>query len=120
YKGIPLAVMTAERLSRKVGRDITFSFDRKEIKDHGEGGWLVGCLYRGGEKTVVIEDVITGGTSLRNTIPRLKTARVDLLGAVVGVDRQERGEGELLAVTEIRERYGVVVRPVTTVDRIVE
>lgn len=120
YKGIPLAVMTAERLTNLLGRDVTFTFDRKEVKDHGEGGWLVGHPYAGGEKTVVIEDVITGGTSLRHTIPRLQAAGVHVLGAVVGVDRQERGFSNAVAATEIFEQYDVPVKSITDIDRIVK
>ena len=104
YKGIPLAVMTAERLTRLLGRDVTFTFDRKEVKDHGEGGWLVGYPYGGGEQTVIIEDVITGGTSLHYTMPRLQAAGVKVLAAVVGVDRQERGNSDAVAAVEISER----------------
>jgi orotate phosphoribosyltransferase len=120
YKGIPLAVMTSERLSRQLNREISFSFDRKEIKDHGEGGWLVGHKYSGGEKVVVIEDVITGGTSLRHSLPRLVDCRVNLLGSALGVDRQERGTGDMSSALEIEQAFGVPVKSIVSVEKIVK
>lgn len=90
YKGIPLAVMTANEMAKKTGKDVTFTFNRKEVKDHGEGGNLVGHIYKGDEQTVVIEDVITGGTSFSETLPLLKSYGVSPVGLIVGVDRQEK------------------------------
>lgn len=120
YKGIPLAVMTSFQLSQRLGRDISFTFNRKEAKDHGEGGVLVGRSYQGGEKVVVVEDVITGGTSFNETLPLLKRAGVDVIGVVVGVDRQERGTGTASAFAEVRERYGVKSAALVTVRDVVE
>jgi orotate phosphoribosyltransferase len=92
YKGIPLAVTTAIALAEEHGHDIGFCFDRKEAKDHGEGGWLVGHQLRDGDRIVIVEDVTTAGTSVRATIPLLRaTADVEVVGLVVGVDRRERG-----------------------------
>ncbi len=108
YKGIPLAVMTSERLSQRLGREVSFTFNRKEVKDHGEGGSLVGRGYAGGEKVVIIEDVITGGTSFRETFPILRAAGVDVVGFVVGVDREERGtDPSKSALREVEDTYGV-------------
>lgn len=110
YKGIPLAVMTAERLGARLGKDVSFTFNRKEAKDHGEGGNLVGRAYKGGEKVVIIEDVITGGTSFRETFPILRAAKVDVVGFVVGIDRQEKGgtPGAVVsAMREVEDTYGV-------------
>jgi hypothetical protein len=92
YKGIPLAVTTAIALARDHGHDVGFCFDRKEAKDHGEGGLLVGHQLRDGDRVVIVEDVTTAGTSVRATVPLLRAeADVEVVGLVVGVDRRERG-----------------------------
>lgn len=117
YKGIPLAVATSEKLAIKLGRDITFTFNRKEAKAHGEGGTLVGHSYQGGEKVVVIEDVITGGTSFCDTKPVLDA--VNVIGLVVGVDRQERGQLEISASAEASQLYGCPFASIVDMDWIV-
>ena len=119
YKGIPLAVMTADRLSRKLGRDISFTFNRKEAKAHGEGGHLVGRAYQGGEKVVVIEDVITGGTSVQETFPILRAANVDVVGFVVGIDRQERGMGQASAMKDVESQWHVEGASIIDIDDVV-
>jgi orotate phosphoribosyltransferase len=119
YKGIPLAVMTAFHLSRLLGRDISFTFNRKEVKDHGEGGNLVGRSYKGGEKVVIVEDVITGGTSINESMPLLQKYGVHVLGVVVGIDRQEKGTGDKAASREVLETWGVPVESLTSVTNIV-
>jgi orotate phosphoribosyltransferase len=92
YKGIPLAVTTAIALANEHGHDVGFCFDRKEVKDHGEGGLLVGHQLRDGDRVVIVEDVTTAGTSVRATVPLLRAAAdVEVVGLVVGVDRRERG-----------------------------
>jgi orotate phosphoribosyltransferase len=92
YKGIPLAVTTAIALAAEHDHDIGFCFDRKEAKDHGEGGRLVGHPLRDGDRVVIVEDVTTAGTSVRATVPLLRAAAdVEVVGLVVGVDRRERG-----------------------------
>lgn len=120
YKGIPLAVATSQILAKKLGRDITFTFNRKETKTHGEGGSFIGYEYQGGEKVVVIEDVITGGTSINETMPLLQKARVDVLGLVVGVDRQERGQSRLTAMEEAQNTWGIKGYSLLTLDQIVK
>ena len=120
YKGIPLAVMTAFQLSRRLGRDISYTFNRKEAKDHGEGGVLVGRSYKGGEKVVLVEDVITGGTSFRDMRPLLESFNVDVVGLVVGVDRQERGSGQRSALVEAAETWGVPTASLVTVTEVVQ
>ena len=120
YKGIPLAVMTSFHLSRLLGRDISFTFNRKEAKDHGEGGSLIGRAYLGGEKVVVIEDVITGGTSIHEMLPRLKSLKADVIGVAVGVDRQEKGTTSQSALAEVRAQYGVESVALVTVHDVVE
>ena len=120
YKGIPLAVMTAYQLSRRLGRDISYTFNRKEAKDHGEGGLLVGRSYKGGEKVVLVEDVITGGTSFRDMRPFLESFKVDVVGLVVGVDRQERGSGQRSALVEAAQTWGVPTASLVTVKEVVQ
>jgi orotate phosphoribosyltransferase len=120
YKGIPLAVSISTALAAKLKRDVTFTFNRKEAKDHGEGGLLVGYQYQGGEKVVIVEDVITGGTSIGESLPVLQRARVNILGICVGIDREERGlDGDDTAVAEVQRRYGLPVAALTTLTDVV-
>jgi len=119
YKGIPLAVATSVALSEQVGRAVSFTFDRKEEKDHGEGGGLVGYCYEKPARVVIVEDVLTGGTSLRHTLELLGPRGVRPIGAVVGIDREERGVGNLPARREIEEKYGLKVVPLLTLTEIV-
>ncbi|GGI07433.1 orotate phosphoribosyltransferase [Egicoccus halophilus] len=122
YKGIPLAVTTAIALAEHHGRDVGFCFDRKEAKDHGEGGQLVGAQLRDGDRVVVVEDVTTAGTSIRTTLPLLRAAAdVEVLGLVVGVDRRERGSRtDVTALDELAAEYGLQVAALATVDDLVE
>ena len=121
YKGIPLAVMTAGKLATRLGRDVSFTFNRKEAKDHGEGGLLVGRAYRGNEKVVVVEDVITGGTSISETMPILQKSGVEVLGLVVGIDRQEVGRGgKLSARAEVESRWRIPVLSLVNLDQVVD
>ena len=119
YKGIPLAVMTAYQLSNRLGRDISYTFNRKEAKDHGEGGLLVGRPYRGGERVVLVEDVITGGTSFREMRPLLSSFKVEVVGIVVGVDRQERGTDSRTALAQVADEWGVKTASLVTVRDVV-
>ena len=91
YKGIPLAVSAVVALSNKFGIDVSYCFDRKEAKDHGEGGMFVGKKLTDGEKVVIIDDVMTSGKALRESMPKLKSAAdVDVTGMVITVDRMEK------------------------------
>ncbi len=119
YKGIPLAVSVAEKLSNQTNVAVKFTFNRKEAKDHGEGGNLVGHVFKGGEKVVIVEDVLTGGTSLRETMDILGQYHVQVQGVLVGIDRQERGLGKLSARREIEKKYHIPVRSVVNLDEIV-
>lgn len=119
YKGIPLAVMAAAHLAKLSGHDISFTFNRKEAKDHGEGGLLVGRLYRGGERVLIVEDVITGGTSFRETLAILKKHPVTVSGIIVGIDRQERGQGELSALQEVEKTACVKAHALVTISDVV-
>lgn len=120
YKGIPLAVGIAMEMSRRSDRDIPFCFDRKEAKDHGEGGKLVGHPIADGERVLIVEDVTTAGTSIRETVPKLRAAaKVELAGLVVSVDRMERGQGEKAALAEISEEWSMPTRAIVTIDEVV-
>jgi orotate phosphoribosyltransferase len=119
YKAIALASATAVALSRR-GHDVGFCFNRKEAKDHGEGGSLVGHELRDGTRVVIIEDVTTAGTSIRETVPLLRSAaRVELTGLVVAVDRQERGRTERSALCEVGEEFGFPTTSIVTIDEVV-
>lgn len=120
YKGIPLAVAAASSLFRSYGRDLPYCFNRKEVKDHGEGGSMVGYQPKNGDKVVIVEDVVTAGTAVRETIALFKqVAAVDLRALVVSVDRMERGTGERTTLNELREDYGIAVYPIVTVREII-
>jgi orotate phosphoribosyltransferase len=121
YKGIPLAVTTAVALAERHGRDVGFAFDRKEVKDHGEGGGLVGHALRDGDRVVIVEDVTTAGTSVRETVPKLRAvADVEVVGLVVGLDRQERGpSGDGSALAGLAEEFGLVATSLATIEQVV-
>lgn len=121
YKGIPLAVTTAVSLYTKFGKDLNYCFDRKEVKDHGEGGLFVGKQLTDGEKVILIEDVMTSGKALREMLPKLKqTANVEIAGMVISVDRMERGlESNLSAVQEVFKEFGVKVYSIVTMADII-
>lgn len=121
YKGIPLSVACAIALYNRYGRDVNYCFNRKEAKDHGEGGVLVGYPIKDGDRVVIIEDVITAGTAMRECLPILRgIADVEIAGLVVSADRMERGKGELSAIQEIKEEYGIDTYPIVTVREIIE
>lgn len=120
YKGIPLAVSAVVALSNKFGIDVSYCFDRKELKDHGEGGMFVGKTLTDGEKVVIIDDVMTSGKALRETLPKLRAAaNVDISGMVITVDRMEKGTGELSAVQEAKRDFGVTVYSIVNMEDII-
>lgn len=121
YKGIPLAVTTAVSLYKNHGVDLDYCFDRKEVKDHGEGGLFVGKQLQDGEKVIIIEDVMTSGKALRELLPKLKAAaNVEIAGMVISVDRMERGlESNLSAVQEVYKEFGVKVYSIVTMADII-
>jgi orotate phosphoribosyltransferase len=121
YKGIPLAVATAIGMADLYKKDIAFCFNRKEVKDHGEGGSLIGHKPHDGERLVIVEDVTTAGTSIRESVALLSGLAKVVFGAViVSVDRMERGQqGAKSAVQEIRDEFGIPVHPIVTLDDIV-
>ncbi len=121
YKGIPLAVATGIALSRDHDREVGVSFDRKEAKDHGEGGLLIGHQPLDGDRVVIVEDVTTAGTSVRETVPLLRAqADVEVVGLVVGVDRRERGTTDRSALDELAEEFGLRTVSLATIDDIVQ
>jgi orotate phosphoribosyltransferase len=120
YKGIPLATGTAMVLHQDHGREVGFCFNRKEAKDHGEGGNLIGHTLADGDRVLIIEDVTTAGTSIRESVPLLRAAAdIQLAGLVVSVDRMERGSGEKNSLTEIREQYGMPTFAIVTIEDII-
>lgn len=122
YKGIPLAVTTAVSLFKNHDMDLNYCFDRKEVKDHGEGGLFVGKQLSDGEKVIIIEDVMTSGKALRELLPKLKqAANVEIAGMVISVDRMEKGlESGLSAVQEVYKEFGVKVYSIVTMADIIE
>ena len=122
YKGIPLSVATGIALAREHGKDCGVVFNRKEAKDHGEGGTLVGHELQDGERVVIVEDVTTAGTSIRETLPQLRAAAaIEPVGLVVAVDRCERGpSGDGTALQEIGLEFGLETCAIVTVYEIIE
>ena len=122
YKGIPLAVSAVVALSTKYGYDVSYCFDRKEVKDHGEGGMFVGKTLADGEKVVIIDDVMTSGKALSESVPKLKgAADVDITGMVITVDRMEKAlNSDLSAVQDAYKTYGIKVYSIVTIDDIIK
>lgn len=121
YKGIPLATATSIALANLHDIEVNYCFDRKEVKDHGEGGMIVGKKLVDGEKVVIIEDVITAGTAIRQVLPLLKSvADVNITGMVISVDRMEKGKGELSAVQEVKQEFDITIYPIVTINDIIK
>ena len=113
YKGIPLAAGTAIALAEQ-GRNVPYCYNRKETKDHGEGGATVGATLQG--KVLIIDDVISAGTSVRESVELIRAAGAEPCGVVIALDRMERGQGELSAAQEVRRNYGIPVVSIATLD----
>lgn len=121
YKGIPLSVAASMAISTEFNKDIKYCSNRKEIKDHGDKGILLGSPIADNDKVVIIEDVTTAGTSIRETLPIIKEqGDVNVLGLVVSVDRMERGSGEKSALKEIEENFGIKTTAIVTMAEVVE
>ncbi len=122
YKGVPLALSAAVALYEKYGIDVNFCFDRKEVKDHGEGGMFVGKQPEDGEKVVIVEDVMTSGKALKEVLPKLRgAAKVDITGMIITVDRMEKAlNSEQSAVQQAYAEEGVKVYSIVTIADIVE
>ena len=119
YKGIPLAAAVAIALYQEHGRDVGYCYNRKEEKTHGERGTLVGHVLKDGDRVLVVEDVITAGTSVRETLPLLRAAaNAHVVGLVVSVDRMERGTTERNALAEVGDGFGLDAFAIVTIDEI--
>jgi orotate phosphoribosyltransferase len=113
YKGIPLAAGTSIALSEQ-GRNVPFCYNRKEAKDHGEGGTTVGAKLQG--KILIIDDVISAGTSVRESVELIRASGAEPCGVVIALDRMERGNSDLSATQEVRRDFGIPVVPIATLD----
>jgi orotate phosphoribosyltransferase len=122
YKGIPLSVTTAIALFNGYGKELNYCFDRKEVKDHGEGGLFVGKQLADGEKVIIIEDVMTSGKALGEILPKLAAAaNVEIVGMIISVDRMEKAlNSDLSAVKMAKQEYGIDVYSVVTMNDIID
>ena len=121
YKGIPLCVTVASALYKDYNKNLNYCFNRKEAKDHGEGGVMVGYKLKDGDTVTIIEDVITAGTAIRESLPILKnSANVTIDSVIISVDRMEKGSNEKSAIQEVYEEFGIKVYPIVTIIDIIE
>ncbi len=121
YKGIPLSVTTAIALNDLYQQNVSFCANRKEMKDHGDKGILLGSKLADKNKVLIIEDVTTAGTSIYETMPILKTqADVDVIGLIISVDRMERGQGEQSALVELKEKFEMKTCAIVTMEEVVK
>ncbi|MBQ3715395.1 MAG: orotate phosphoribosyltransferase [Fibrobacter sp.] len=121
YKGIPLCAATAMKLSDVYARNLTFTYNRKEVKDHGEGGSLVGYKYAEKTNIVIIEDVITAGTSVNETMQALsQMENANVVGLLISVDRRERLENGKSALQDVQDHYGLEARSIVSIDDIIK
>ena len=121
YKGIPLAVTTAASLYRNYDRDLPYCFNRKEVKDHGEGGSMVGYKPQSGDRVAIIEDVVTAGTAVRESLELFKAlGDMKVTHLFVSADRMERGTRECTTLGELREDFGIKVCPIVTIREIID
>ncbi|WP_130803937.1 orotate phosphoribosyltransferase [Acinetobacter ihumii] len=119
YKGIPFVAATAVALSQVHAKSVPWGFNRKEAKDHGEGGVLVGAAVAG-QKVWIIDDVITAGTAIREVVTILKNAGATIAGVLVALDRQERGQGELSAIQEVQKELEIPVHALITMKDLMD
>lgn len=121
YKGIPLSVAAAMAISELYGKDVRYCANRKEVKDHGDTGILLGSRLKDGDRVVIIEDVTTSGKSIEETFPIIKAqADVEIKGLMVSLNRMEKGQGEMSALKEIQEKYGFGANAIVTMQEVVE
>ena len=118
YKGIMLAASTAIALADQWGLSLPYSFNRKEAKDHGEGGALVGAPLVG--RVLIVDDVITAGTAVRESVELIRAAGAEPAGVLIGLNRQERGRGQFSAIQEVERDYGIPVVSIIGVDQLVD
>ena len=117
YKGIPLVAATAIALAQQTGQDLAWCFNRKEVKDHGEGGLIVGAPLAG--RALIVDDVITAGTAIRETMHILQQHPAQAVGVVIALDRQERGQGALSAVQEVEQSCAMPVHAIVSLADII-
>lgn len=121
YKGIPLSVATTIAFHKLYGKEIRYCSNRKEVKDHGDTGILLGSKIKDGDRVVIIEDVTTSGKSIEETFPILKAqGDVKIVGLMVSLNRMERGKGEQCALDEIRETYGMETNAIVSMEEVIE
>lgn len=121
YKGIPLSVATTMAISALYGKEVRYCSNRKEVKDHGDTGILLGSKLKDGDRVVIIEDVTTSGKSIEETFPIIKAqADVEIKGLMVSLNRMEKGQGEKNALVEIKEKYGFDANAIVTMADVVE
>ena len=118
YKGIPLVATTAIALATHYQRDLPFCFNRKEVKDHGEGGLTVGAPLQG--KVLLVDDVISAGTAIRESVQLIEKVQAQLAGIIIVLNRQERGQSQYSAITEIEQAYRIPVISIVTLEHICE
>jgi orotate phosphoribosyltransferase len=120
YKGITLAAATAMELALETGKEVAFTFNRKEAKDHGEGGLFIGREISANSEIVIVEDVLTGGTSVRQTLDLLRPINPRVGAVIVGVDRMERGVGQYSAAAEIETAFKIPVVSILSIQEIID
>lgn len=118
YKGIPLAATTAVALAEHHQRDLPWCFNRKEAKDHGEGGTLVGAPLKG--RVLIVDDVITAGTAIREVMQIIQGQGAEAAGTLIALNRQERGQGELSAIQEVERDFGMPVVSIVSLEQVLE
>lgn len=118
YKGIPLAAATAIALAEQHDRDLPWCFNRKEAKDHGEGGTLVGAPLQG--RVLIVDDVITAGTAIREVMQIINAQQAQAAGVLIALNRQERGKGELSAIQEVERDFAIPVVSIVALDQVLE
>ncbi|PTU73073.1 orotate phosphoribosyltransferase [Pseudomonas mangrovi] len=118
YKGIPLAAATAIALAEQHDRDLPWCFNRKEAKDHGEGGTLVGAPLQG--RVLIVDDVITAGTAIREVMQIISAQQAQAAGVLIALNRQERGRGELSAIQEVERDFAIPVVSIVALDQVLE
>ena len=117
YKGIPLVTTTSIALADHHQRNLPYCFNRKEVKDHGEGGNIVGAPLKG--RVLLIDDVISAGTAIREAVEIIQAAGAELVGVIIALNRQERGQGRLSAIQEIEQQYNIPVTSIVNLDQLI-
>lgn len=117
YKGIPIVSTTTAMLAMNYGRNFPYAYNRKEAKDHGEGGTTIGAPIKG--KVLIIDDVISAGTSVRESVEIIRSAGAEPAGVLIALDREERGQGELSAVQEVRQMFQIPVFSIASLEDVI-